>query len=73
MRMPAIVENNAPDRLGHLHVILSPEEIYAVRMVAADSGTAQIGKYCREILMDVIRPRFDDLRRRGVGRPTPPK
>lgn len=58
----------APPRIQHVHVQLTDDEIYAVRMCVADCGAKQIGKFCREILMSEITRRYEELRRRGIRR-----
>jgi len=56
---------SAPNRKKHLHVLLSEEEVYRVRMVVADSGV-RMSNLTRQILMREIDRRFQALDRRGV-------
>jgi hypothetical protein len=55
------------ERCEQVHMNLTPDEFYAVRMVIADLGHKQVSKFLRGIVMDFVRPRFEQLRRAGIG------
>jgi hypothetical protein len=64
--MASVESAKAPKRQKHLHIQLTDDEEYAVRMVHGAAGPRKIGQWCRKILLDQILPQYEEMRKEGL-------